>query len=146
MASSHIDFSKMSLLSAPTKAPVALFQHQNSDVVTALGPALQFALQCQRALSNLSLFLFLRSWFIAAQLLVVGRFAARFAMAIADWSGKGIYQAWNSKPACRLRKKFEFEFYTFVLGAGGNNLLVVVFWPGWWILTLFALGIWAVVG
>lgn len=38
--------------------------------------------------------------------------------------------AWNSKPARRLQKKVEFEFFVLILGCG-NNFCLVVFWPGW---------------
>lgn len=41
-----------------------------------------------------------------------------------------------------LRKKLFFEFMAFVLGAGGNQILLVVFWPGWVVLVGGAVGIW----
>ncbi|KAI2641265.1 hypothetical protein GGS21DRAFT_487612 [Xylaria nigripes] len=54
---------------------------------------------------------------------------------------------WNSKHTKRLKKKIEFEFFTLILGGGGNNLFLVIFWPGWGILALsaFALSAWCAV-
>ncbi|KAK5634044.1 hypothetical protein RRF57_009758 [Xylaria bambusicola] len=51
-----------------------------------------------------------------------------------------IWRLWDSAQIRRLRKKIEFEFFTLILGAGGNNLCLVIFWPGWAIigLALFA--------
>jgi hypothetical protein len=136
----------MSVLSASTRTPVVLFQHQNSNAVTSLGPTLDFALQCQQTLSKMSFSLLLRSWLVAAHLFILSKpIAARSATAAAEWSVKASWSAWNSQPVRRIRKKFEFEFFTFVLGCG-NSLCLLMFWPGWWVLAFFTLAIWAFAG
>jgi hypothetical protein len=40
-----------------------------------------------------------------------------------------------------LRKKLFFEFMVFVLGGGGNGIILLVFWPGWLVV---GPGVWCV--
>ncbi|KAI1819805.1 hypothetical protein F4861DRAFT_543570 [Xylaria intraflava] len=53
-------------------------------------------------------------------------------------SKQATWAFWNSKHMRRLKKKIEFEFFTLILGGGGNNLCLVIFWPGWGVLALGA--------
>lgn len=105
-------------------------------------------------LSSVSLFLFLRSYFIASHLLFVSRVVA-LQSAIASkfvlfhttlLTRRATWALWNSEPVKRLRKKLEFEFFTFVLGGGGNNLFLMMFWPGWWVLGFTTLMVWNCAG
>ncbi|KAI0188264.1 hypothetical protein EV127DRAFT_131191 [Xylaria flabelliformis] len=48
------------------------------------------------------------------------------------------WRLWDSKHGRQLRKKVEFEFFTLILG-GGNNLCLILFWPGWPILSVVGL-------
>ncbi|KAK8043072.1 hypothetical protein PG994_013555 [Apiospora phragmitis] len=126
-----MEFSKMGIIAASTKAPDASVRSQRSEVISQLGPAVQVALQFQRILSVVSLSV-LPSKFVAWQTLVASRVAS--------------HTAYNCKSVRRLRKKLEYEFFTFVLGSGGNSLFCIMFWPGWWILGFVALAIWSCVG
>ncbi|KAK8052382.1 hypothetical protein PG993_003767 [Apiospora rasikravindrae] len=132
-----MEFSKMGIIAASTKDP-------NVSV----------ALQFQRILSVVSISVLLRTYFLASHLLLVSRFvawqalvASRFVLIkTAVTSRVASRAAWNCKSMRRFRKKFEYEFYTFILGAGGNSLFCMVFWPGWWILGFVTLAIWSCVG
>ena len=48
-------------------------------------------------------------------------------------SNKAIVMSWNSKCFAKLRRKLWFELAIWIMG-GGNAVIVLVFWPGWWIL------------
>ncbi|KAI0022465.1 hypothetical protein F4780DRAFT_173490 [Xylariomycetidae sp. FL0641] len=52
---------------------------------------------------------------------------------------RGVWNLWESKRIRRLRKKLEFEFFTLILGSGGNSLCLMIFWPGWAIVALVVL-------
>lgn len=55
-------------------------------------------------------------------------------------SRQAVWKVWDGKHGRRLRKKIEFEVFTLILG-GGNNLCLVLFWPGWCILGLSGLAL-----
>ncbi|KAI1186679.1 hypothetical protein F5B17DRAFT_431365 [Nemania serpens] len=57
-------------------------------------------------------------------------------------SKRAAWAMWDSTQARRLRKKIEFEFFTLLLGVG-NNFFLIILWPGWGILGLVALMLWA---
>jgi hypothetical protein len=46
----------------------------------------------------------------------------------------------------KLRSKLFFELVVFFLGPGGNNLLLMVFWPGWIVVGGGVYGICWIVG
>ncbi|KAI1857489.1 hypothetical protein JX265_011224 [Neoarthrinium moseri] len=138
----------MALISTPGSRQTILLG-QGSDIIAALGPTLEVAVQCQQMLSGLSLFLFLRTYFAVSCLLFASRivavqsaFVSRFMLLQTAMLSKRFGRAvWNSQPIRRLRKKLQFEFFTFVLG-GGNSLCLLLFWPGWWILGLMTITAW----
>ncbi|KAK7955789.1 uncharacterized protein PG986_005011 [Apiospora aurea] len=149
-----MEFSKMDIIAASAKDPNVSVRAQRSEVISHLGPAVQVALQFQRILSVVSLSVLLRTYILASHLLLVSKFvawqaliASRFVLfqtVVTSWvAGRA---AWNCRSMRRLRKKFEYEFYTFILGSGGNGLFCMMFWPGWWILGLVTLAIWSCVG
>ena len=117
-----------------------------SDVIPTLAPTLRFALQSQRALSTASLFVVLRTYLIASQILLATQsvafrslVASSYVLAeVAAFWRMLCWSVWNSQPTRRLRKKVVFEFFTLILGSG-NNFCLVVFWPGWWILGFIGL-------
>ncbi|KAK8010016.1 hypothetical protein PG990_008981 [Apiospora arundinis] len=153
-----MELSKMGIIAASTKEPNVSGRsgghHQRSEVISHLGPAVQVALQFQRILSVVSLSVLLRTYFLASHLLFVSRIvawqafvASRFVLFKTAVASRVASQAaWNCKSMRRLRKKCEYEFYTFILGAGGNNLFCMMFWPGWWLMGFLTLAIWSCVG
>jgi hypothetical protein len=46
-----------------------------------------------------------------------------------------------SKRIRKLRKKLVFEFMTLILGSGGNNMCLLLFWPGWWLIAIVVMAI-----
>lgn len=48
--------------------------------------------------------------------------------------------AWIAPMACRFRRHIVSELFLFMLGPG-NDLMLLVFWPGWWVLGCAALGV-----
>jgi hypothetical protein len=128
----------MNLISAPTNDRSAVLR-QNSDITVSL----RHALQSQRLLSNLTLFLALRFYVAASYLLNLSKTIAPQAIMAskvaffntAQISKNAVSALWNSTQMRRLRKKLELEFFTFILGCG-NVLCVLMFWPGWWVLAL----------
>lgn len=141
-----MSLSKTTIIAAPTQD---VFR-QSSDIIAALGPAAKIGLQLHHMLSHASLYLFLRIYFLAEQVLhaskilaVGSTMASRFLVAnTALLTREALRSAWNSKSGRRLRKKLEYEFFTFVLGSGGNSLILVIFWPGWWAAGFLLLMTW----
>ncbi|KAL7629789.1 hypothetical protein AAE478_001312 [Parahypoxylon ruwenzoriense] len=133
--------SKVDIIAAPTRDPRAAAQ-QSSSVTTLFAPTLVAALRCHQVLVTASLFLYIRThWIMCRMILASQIFAGQAYVALtffrfqATVLGKII---WNTKTIARLRKKIMFEFFTLILGSGGNTLFLVLFWPGWWVLGLIA--------
>ncbi|KAI0424518.1 hypothetical protein F5Y09DRAFT_138577 [Xylaria sp. FL1042] len=139
------------IVAAPTKIPTTI-GHYGSQLFTILVSTLRLASHYQRLLSRAFLPLFLQASILAAGLLGLGRFVSMrtcqvtriIAYHTARLSKQAAWRLWNSTHTRRLRKKIEFEFFTLILGAGGNNLCLVLFWPGWGVLGLavFVLSVW----
>ncbi|KAI1740223.1 hypothetical protein F4680DRAFT_124294 [Xylaria scruposa] len=118
--------------STPTTGP-----HHGSRIFTNLVSALQLT----RLLS-----LFLQASVLAFGLLYLSLFAsvqifqaARTIMYHSiQFSKQAAWRLWDSKHGRQLRKKVEFEFFTLILG-GGNNLCLIIFWPGWPIISVVTL-------
>ena len=117
-----------------------------TNIIPTLAPTLRFALECQRFLNTASLFVIIRTYFIASRILNATQDIAVRSLVTVTYVLSGTaafwwalcWAAWNSQPTRRLRKKIVFEFFTLILGCG-NNLCLIVFWPGWWILGFIGL-------
>ncbi|KAI1172650.1 hypothetical protein F4777DRAFT_494334 [Nemania sp. FL0916] len=118
-----------------------------SQLFTTFLSVLHIARQYERLFSTALLSLLLQTSFLASGLLPMVQYAAVRAF---QATGALVYHStllsrhvmrllWNNTHAKRLRKKIEFEFFTLILGAGGNNLFLVIFWPGWGVLALGAM-------
>ena len=92
----------------------------------------------------LSLVLFQNSLYLSQALFWKGRYTslllARSSFAMTKEMGR---LGWKASEG--LRKKLWFEFMVFVLGGGGNGLILLVFWPGW-IVLLCLYGAWLACG
>lgn len=141
----------------PSPSPSALLSTTSStDIIKLLSPALThslyFAAVFQRLLSTTTFFLFLRAYasslfilrqaFYASQLLLIQSYYASVLLArqVYPVVKLGMKRGWKATE--KFRKKLFFEFIVFVLGAGGNQILLIVFWPGWIVLSGGAMGIW----
>lgn len=127
----------------------------NPNVLAFLTPALTHSLYLayilQRLLSTTTVFvlfrasllsgLLLRQSFYACEMLLArSRFAAGLvARQLLLSARQSLAVAWRAS-VC-LREKLFFEFMVFVLGTGGNNIILLVFWPGWIVV---GLGVWGV--
>lgn len=125
----------------------------SSDIISTLAPTLQVALECKRLLSTASLFVLVRTYFIASQVLFASQNIAIQSLvtsrlllftALSLWK-KAWWTVWDSRTTRRLRKKVVFEFFTLILGCG-NSFCLLVFWPGWWILGFIGLMTWICAG
>ncbi|KAI1352470.1 hypothetical protein F5Y01DRAFT_95623 [Xylaria sp. FL0043] len=144
-----VSLSPGAIVTAPTKTPATIGRH-GSQIFIILVSALRLASHYQRLLSGAFLPLFLQASLLAAGLLGLGQSIsvqtcrARSIMCHAARHLKRATRTlWKSTQMRRLRKKIEFEFFTLILGAGGNNLCLVLFWPGWGVgLAAFVLLAW----
>jgi hypothetical protein len=152
--------SKMAVLAASTNPTTVLTTTQNTKTLLALlSPAfansLCLATILQRLLSTTTLFLLFRSYLLsifllqqsyhASQILLIqSLYASSIACKNAYWaSKKGTRLLWRSTEG--MRKKLFMEFMIFVLG-GGNQLILVLFWPGWIIVVGGIWGVWSLCG
>ncbi|KXJ89184.1 hypothetical protein Micbo1qcDRAFT_206752 [Microdochium bolleyi] len=140
----------MAIIAGPTKEPVVLAP---TDLVSVLAPAVRAASQCQQMLGAWYLQIFLRAfallrhalWFTHAftiRSLVLSKSALLNTAAVATRVG---WLAWDCKTMRRFKKKLEFELFTIMLSTG-NQVCVLVFWPGWWLIVLAMLTSWLLVG
>ena len=140
----------------PSPNPSALLSGTSSTaILQLLAPTLKhslyFAAVFQRLLSTTTLFLFLRAYvsslfvlrqtFYASQLVLIQSYyaSALLARQVTPALKQVMRRGWNA--TAKLRKKLFFEFMVFVLG-GGNQVLLVVFWPGWIVVGGGAMGLW----
>ncbi|KAH9220111.1 hypothetical protein DL95DRAFT_383460 [Leptodontidium sp. 2 PMI_412] len=116
--------------------------------ISLLSPALThsfyLASTFHRLLSTTTLFLFLRTYMLSLLLLQNSLYVSQVLLLKANYTT--LLVAKNSlaitkemgrmgwKASENLRKKLWFEFMVFVLGGGGNGLILLVFWPGWIVL------------
>ncbi|KAK7957846.1 hypothetical protein PG988_012694 [Apiospora saccharicola] len=145
----------MGIIAASTKEPnvSSSVRAQRSEVITHLGSAVQVALHFQRILSVVSLSVLVRTYFLASHILLLSKFVGWQALAVSRFvlfktavaSHIASRAAYNCKSVRRLRKKLEYEFFTFVLGCG-NMMFCMMFWPGWWLMGFITLAIWSCVG
>ncbi|RDW69414.1 hypothetical protein BP6252_08434 [Coleophoma cylindrospora] len=128
---------------APAQKPHRVLSAGNKthNINIILAPALIHSLaQLQRLVSTTTLFLLLRTYFLSILLLQNSLYATQVLLIQAVYAGKfgartGMDLAsFGWKKAEPLRKKLFFEFMVFVLGAGGNSVILLVFWPGWLVI------------
>ena len=146
----------MTVLTPSPNPSTLLSSKSRANIIKLLSPALthslNFAAVFQRLLSTTTLFLFLRAYistlfifrqaFYASQLLLIQSYYASALLAMQVFPVVKLGMKRGSKATEKFRKKLFFEFMVFVLGAGGNQILLVVFWPGWIVLSGGAMGIW----
>lgn len=142
--------SKMALIAAPTKE-LDVSLRQRSDLIGLLSPTIDTVLRFQRVLGAISLFrpCLLQTYYLTTRLLLAGQLLAWHALLVSRFmvlktallSQFAGHAAWNCKTMQRLRKKLEFEFFTFILGCG-NFLFVAMLWPGWLVLGLAGIVAW----
>lgn len=120
-----------------TLEPVLHFaDHYQQLLSKALSPISHYGSRCALGSFGLMLSLLVRTIQVIGSLLYYSIHLSRQA----------VWALWDGKHGRRLRKKIEFEVFTLILG-GGNNLCLVLFWPGWCILgfsglSLFVISTW----
>lgn len=146
----------MVILAASTMEPnVAL--SQDSRQMSVAGQVLRFAFHSQQAIRALTQYVFLRTYFAASlsvyyvlfvtQIFTLQSYSTSRFVAISTSSAfKSKCRAvWNSARIKRLRKRIEFEFFILILSPSGNNLFLLLFWPGWLLIAAVvgSLSLWA---
>jgi hypothetical protein len=140
-------------LSKPNPSALLSSSTSNTNILALLAPALThslyFAAIFQQLLSTTTLFLFLRTYVLSLLILRQTFYALHLLFIksyhyVSDQLGPvvraGERQGW--KATKRFRNKLFFEFMVFVLGPGGNSVLLLVFWPGWIVVGCGVVGIW----
>lgn len=143
---------KVTLLTASRVEP-KVFGHALAPLVAHLSPIFQSAVQLQTILGVISLQLLLNACLAAsvslAATLSVGRVCAVQAWLAARngaWvSGKVLRWTWTSRAVVKFREQTFRNLATFILGSG-NGLILMVFWPGWWVLGGTTWAIWIFYG
>jgi hypothetical protein len=143
-----------------SSTPTTLTTSQNTKPILALlSPALSSSLYLaailQQLLSTttifllfrtylLSLFLLQQSYHASQVLLIRSLYASSLLCKNASWASKqGMRLLWKSTEG--IRRKLFREFMIFILG-GGNQLILVVFWPGWILVGVSVWGVWRLWG
>ncbi|KAH9889610.1 hypothetical protein F4778DRAFT_384075 [Xylariomycetidae sp. FL2044] len=137
-------FSKMAIIAAPTKEPSSIAQHHSLHAIDFLEPISRLFLSCQRVFARALLVSLFHICSGISYLIEKGRIIALHAYIISSAASchlkaslsQVVRAAWNSQRTRRLRKKLEYEFFTLILGSVGNNLCLLLFWPGWYIIVL----------
>lgn len=147
---------KVALLTASRVEPNVSI-HPRPNINRLLSPTLRIALQFQRLLSTITVFVYLWALLLAkaAYISVVfaGKLLAAYAFVAAKTgvirgssiSSEAIAKGWNSKRVDRLREKLWYEFAIFMLG-GGYFVMMILLWPGWWLVGGAYLGIRFLIG
>ncbi|KAF3356207.1 hypothetical protein VDGD_20397 [Verticillium dahliae] len=113
-----------------------------SEFVTLFARTVNLALGFQRLLGAVWLSVIPRTYFLAAYTAATALFASRIiathslalTKSIVLGSAKACNIVWKSKRVRRICKQMEYDFAMVILGPGVNTLIVLVFWPGWWVL------------
>lgn len=127
----------------------------SSDVLAFVSPALTHSLYLafifQRLLSTTTIFVLFRAYLLSGLLLRQAFYATEILLAQSYYASSLVAQqfflaskrslslAWRTTDP--LRQKLFFEFMVFVLGGGGNGIILLVFWPGWLVV---GPGVWCV--
>jgi hypothetical protein len=151
----------MALIPSPIPSTIlAAPNKQNQNDLSLLAPALThsyyLATIFQKILSTTTLFLFFRAHILSSSLLRQSFCASQILFMqsyyVSALLAKQLF--WTSKVSLqgswevteKLRSKLFFELVVFFLGPGGNNLLLMVFWPGWIVVGGGVYGICSIVG
>jgi hypothetical protein len=138
----------MALL-APSPNPSALLSSTSgATILELLSPALTYSLYFaavfQQLLSTTTLFLSMRTYVLSLLLLRQASYASHVLLIQSYYASSlclkqlcpvvkaGVEQGWTAME--KFRNKLFFEFMVFVLGPGGNSVLLLVFWPGWFVV------------
>ena len=148
----------MAVLTASSNPTTRLATTQHTKpILTLLSPALTnslyFAAIAQRLLSTTTLFLIFRTYLLSLFLLQQSYHASQILLIWSLYASSILFENtyWASKQGMRVlwessegtRKKLFMEFMIFVLG-GGNQFILVVFWPGWIVIGAGIWGAWRV--
>ncbi|KAJ9143076.1 hypothetical protein NKR23_g6841 [Pleurostoma richardsiae] len=128
---------KVAILAASTANP-SMTIRQGSDIVKTYGRSdvsisVLYSLVMQTVFTSHML---LASVLVTCRSLALCSFLASRSLVFraVAFPDRAVRTLWNSKTARRMRKKIEYEFWTFILGPGGNALFLMLFWPGWLLL------------
>ncbi|KAI0867306.1 hypothetical protein GGS24DRAFT_322422 [Hypoxylon argillaceum] len=133
------------IIAAQTKHPATATRRESRGLAAPMS-ALRLTGHCRQLLSRVILSLLLQVSILASGLLHLSQSASiqtfhatiRTAHHSIRVSKQATWALWDGPHGRRLRKKIEFEFFTLILGSGGNNLCLVIFWPGWGVLAFTA--------
>ena len=140
----HCWFTTMAL-SAPKTVPTVLFSKQPEDL-SALYLVINKVLWCQQLIGSAAFRLLARAYIVTTIVAmaclwlsktIVCRSLIAFQNLVPrtlELIGRLSWALWDCKQSRRLRKRFEFEFFALLLGPSGNALILMLFWPGWYIL------------
>ncbi|EQB49980.1 hypothetical protein CGLO_10630 [Colletotrichum gloeosporioides Cg-14] len=131
---------KVAILTSSTHEPGVNIRQRS--LIALFGPTFDLAIRFQRLATIASSLLFVYGHLLATSTLSSTVVATRlFATHAAYVSRKSLSAlrlsmrtAWNSKKIRHMRKKLFMEFATTILGPGGNMLIIMVFWPGWFLI------------
>jgi hypothetical protein len=132
------------LIASPNPTTTLTTSQNTKPILSLLSPALSSSLYLatilQQLLSTttifllfrtylLSLFLLQQSYHASQVLLIRGLYASSLLCKTASWTSKrGVRALWKSTEG--TRKKLFREFMIFILGEG-NQVILLLFWPGW---------------
>jgi hypothetical protein len=145
------------IITASKVEPVVPF-HPHSDLIAILGPTVRYAGYLQAVISSLSVFLGLQAYALASVTFAAALYASKviaFQAYLATKFGafyaylasaKAASEVYRSKTLKMLRRKLFFEFAVFILGGGGNAMILMVFWPGWLVIGGATYAMWQFMG
>ena len=150
----------MAVLIASSNPTTTLTTSQNAKPIPALlSPALSSSLYLaailQQLLSTTTIFVLVRTYLLslflvqqsynASQVLLIrSLYASSLLCEKASWVSKqGMRVLWKRTEG--IRQRLFREFMIFILG-GGNQLFLVIFWPGWILVGGSIWGLWRLWG
>ena len=143
---------KAAILTASKVEPNVL-PYSTEILITSLSPIVQSVLHVQRILGALSLQITLQVY-IAAQITLVsaawaGRIFAIQAFVVVKgsvWASRHVvWWTWTSKGVVTFRQQSFHNLATWALGSG-NGLVLLFFWPGWWLVVGGSCAVWICCG
>ncbi|KAL6860685.1 hypothetical protein ACO1O0_004717 [Amphichorda felina] len=120
------------------------------SIANYLAPGLAYILRLQRLLHSACVFLCLRAYLLASTVVCAGgKFGLRTHRSLvrpgAAMTAQLVYETWESGAVKALRRRVFHEFTSFILGSG-NTVILMLFWPGWWVLVGTAYACWCLWG